>query len=39
MEQGQLLIGGEWRDALYGKTLQTIIPADEEVSSQCAEAG
>lgn len=39
MEQGQLLIGGEWRDALSGKTFQTINPADEEVSSQCAEAG
>jgi acyl-CoA reductase-like NAD-dependent aldehyde dehydrogenase len=38
MEHGQLLIGGEWRDALSGKTFQTVNPADEEVSSQCAEA-
>ena len=39
MERGQLLIGGEWRDSLSGKTFQTVNPADEEISSTCAEAG
>jgi acyl-CoA reductase-like NAD-dependent aldehyde dehydrogenase len=39
MHQGQLLIAGEWRDALTGKTYETINPANEEVSARCAEAG
>ena len=39
MERGQLLIGGEWRDALSGKTYQTINPANEEVAAEIAEAG
>jgi acyl-CoA reductase-like NAD-dependent aldehyde dehydrogenase len=39
MERGQLLIGGEWRDALTGKTYQTINPANEEVSAVVAESG
>jgi aldehyde dehydrogenase (NAD+)/phenylacetaldehyde dehydrogenase len=38
MEKGQLLIGGEWRDALSGATFETINPANEEVAAVCAEA-
>ncbi len=38
MERGQLLIGGEWRDALAGATYATIDPADEQVAAQCARA-
>ncbi len=39
MQQGQLLIAGEWRDAHSGKTYETINPANEEVAARCAEAG
>jgi acyl-CoA reductase-like NAD-dependent aldehyde dehydrogenase len=36
---GRLLIGGEWRDALSGKSFDTTNPADESVVTQVAEAG
>ncbi len=38
MEIGQLLIGGEWRDAASGTTYCTIDPADEQTSATCAVA-
>lgn len=31
VRQTKILIGGEWRDAVSGKTFQTINPATEEV--------
>ena len=39
MEHGQLLLAGEWRPSLSGKTYQTINPANEEISATIAEAG
>ncbi|MBI1313999.1 aldehyde dehydrogenase family protein, partial [bacterium] len=37
VRQTQMLIGGEWRDAVSGKTFQTINPATEEVIADVAE--
>jgi acyl-CoA reductase-like NAD-dependent aldehyde dehydrogenase len=36
---GRLLIDGEWRDAVSGKTFETINPADETAITAVAEAG
>jgi acyl-CoA reductase-like NAD-dependent aldehyde dehydrogenase len=36
---GRLLIGGEWRDALSGKSFETTNPADESVVTHVAQAG
>ncbi|MGZ4836886.1 MAG: aldehyde dehydrogenase family protein, partial [Terriglobales bacterium] len=38
IEAGKLLIGGEWRDAVGGKTFETINPATGEVLTTVAEA-
>lgn len=37
--KGQLLIGGKWRDARDGATMNTIDPATEEVITSVAKAG
>lgn len=37
VRQTKILIGGEWRDAVSGKTFQTINPATEEVIADVAE--
>lgn len=37
IRQTQLLINGEWRDALSGKTFETVNPATEEVIANVAE--
>ena len=37
VRQTKILIGGEWRDAVSGKTFQTINPATEEVIAEVAE--
>jgi len=36
---GRLLIGGEWCDALSGRSFETINPADESVVTTIAQAG
>jgi len=35
--QSKMLIGGEWRDSVSGKTFETINPATEEVIAEVAE--
>ena len=37
VRQTKILIGGEWRDAVSGKTFETINPATEEVIADVAE--
>ncbi len=37
VRQTKILIGGEWRDAVSGKTFQTINPATEELIAEVAE--
>ena len=39
MIQGQLYVGGEWRDAEDGATFDCINPANDEVVARCASGG
>jgi aldehyde dehydrogenase (NAD+) len=39
VKPGKLWIGGEWVDAVSGRTFETVNPATEEVLTQVAEAG
>ena len=39
MIQGQLYVGGEWRDAEDGATFDCINPANDEVVASCASGG